>query len=373
MDVNSGYRTTQPESDVWNSMKRLWLIVLLSVCLGVYIPGLLQSVSQPVSQCVWSQMCLTCREAFLIKVMTQQSHWSFTVDLPQNKKKKRAPAVNCLTFGNAQPQLFLCEATEGCFQSLGHHLFTSWCKQGDISTLRICQSQTGNAVKSWTCQYNNSHTFVIVHDGSDRPSGNTCGCASPTPIINIEVSDRDRQYCSVITTRLDCLCIRPDPSKLFVWCEPFSTCGLFCRSDAVVKVSRRTVREREREECIRESLCRVLCLGNYMCTHLDSQGWSQHKSDSSGPLCVHKHTTLFAKTTNTKNVFHQHILGGIAAPGAHPWHHDPTLALLPCRPLTAGPLSPDQAWGQSLWGVKGWEMGWWCHWWVAKRAGGGTS
>lgn len=166
--------------------------------------------------------------------------------------------MNCLTFGNAQPQLFLCEATEGCFQSLGHHLFTSWCKQGDISTLRICQSQTGNAVKSWTCQYNNSHTFVIVHDGSDRPSGNTCGCASPTPIINIEVSDRDRQYCSVITTRLDCLCIRPDPSKLFVWCEPFSTCGLFWRSDAVVKVSRRTVRERERRMCKGEFMPRVV-------------------------------------------------------------------------------------------------------------------
>lgn len=49
--------------------------------------------------------------------------------------------ASCHTFGNTQPLLFLCEAAKGSLQSLGHHLFTSWSKQGDISALRICQSQ----------------------------------------------------------------------------------------------------------------------------------------------------------------------------------------------------------------------------------------
>lgn len=96
-----------------------------------------------------------CSEGFLIKMLTQQSH-TLGVTHPQKKKKTRsvrAAGVKRLTFGNAQPQLLLCEATEGCFQSLGHHLFTSWCEQGDVSTLWICQSQTANAVKPWTEQF----------------------------------------------------------------------------------------------------------------------------------------------------------------------------------------------------------------------------
>lgn len=49
--------------------------------------------------------------------------------------------LTVFTFGNTQPLLFFCEAAEGGFQSLGHHLFTSWSQKGDVSTLWICKTQ----------------------------------------------------------------------------------------------------------------------------------------------------------------------------------------------------------------------------------------
>lgn len=60
-------------------------------------------------------------------------------------------------------------------------------------------------------------------------------------------------------------------------------------------------------------------------------------------------------------------------PSVTPW---PLLALLSCRTDTVGLLSPDQAWGQTFWGVMGRGMGWWCHRGcrrVACRIGGGLS
>lgn len=150
-----------------------------------------------------------------------------------------------LTFGNAQPQLFLCEAAEGCFQSLGHHLFASWRQQGDISALGICQSQTTCAVKPWTALANVIVPVLLLlvsSEDTDRENKNTCGCASPAPTlidnISIEVSDSGRQCCAAITSRLDCLCVRSNPSNPFVRHKPFfPTRGLLWRRNAVVKVN----------------------------------------------------------------------------------------------------------------------------------------
>lgn len=74
------------------------------------------------------------------------------------------------------------------------------------------------------------------------------------------------------------------------------------------------------------------------------------------------------------------------SPPAHPgWESSPwcpsvtlwpLVALLLCCPYTLGLLSPDQAWGQTFWEVKGQGMRWWCHSGcrrVARGVGGGLS
>ena len=45
-------------------------------------------------------------------------------------------------------------------------------------------------------------------------------------------------------------------------------------------------------------------------------------------------------------------------PSVTPW---PLLALQQSFPCTVGRLSPDQAWGQTFWEVRGRGMRWWCH------------
>lgn len=106
------------------------------------------------------------------------------------------------------------------------------------------------------------------------------------------------------------------------------------------------------------------------------QAGSYTANPTSLVLCIKINTQVYLQILQTLTAAsHTHPGWESSAwcPSVTPW---PLLALLPCCPYTVGLLSPDRAWGQTFWEVKGRGMRWWCHrgcWRVARRVGGGLS
>lgn len=154
---------------VWSSMKCLWLTVLLRLSRPP------QEWSATVSQCECGCLLIVVKlsDTSTITLMS----WAAVLG---QERRVVVPGVQSLTFGNAQPLLFLCETAECCFQGLGHHLFTSWCQEGNISTLGICQSQMANVVKSWTAITNRIIPICrfCYCSRSKRATGDTRACAA---------------------------------------------------------------------------------------------------------------------------------------------------------------------------------------------------